>query len=144
MIQPTNMIEAQGIEQTADDEPEVENKMKDDLDKDAFFKLLTTQLKNQDPLEPMENREFISQMAQFTSLEQMQQMNGNMDQFLEMQNLTESAALIGKTVEVETGEDEEASTITGEVEQVSFDGDNIMAVLKNGEEVNLKDINRIA
>lgn len=45
------------------------------LDKDAFLRLLTTQLSNQDPLNPMEDREFIAQLAQFTSLEQMQELN---------------------------------------------------------------------
>ncbi|MBR1735637.1 MAG: flagellar hook capping protein, partial [Firmicutes bacterium] len=49
-----------------------------DLDKNAFLRLLTTQLQYQDPLSPMENTEFIAQMAQFTSLEQMQNLNTTM------------------------------------------------------------------
>ncbi|MCK9443572.1 MAG: hypothetical protein M0Q14_03430 [Tissierellaceae bacterium] len=51
------------------------NAKKNDLDKEAFLKLLTVQLSNQDPLNPMEDREFIAQLAQFSSLEQMQNLN---------------------------------------------------------------------
>lgn len=54
---------------------QTDNTRKNDLDKDAFLRLLTTQLANQDPLNPMEDREFIAQLAQFSSLEQMQNLN---------------------------------------------------------------------
>lgn len=47
------------------------------MDKDMFFKILVTQLQNQDPTNPMEDRDFISQLAQFTSLESMQDMSAN-------------------------------------------------------------------
>ncbi|MFY9496728.1 MAG: flagellar hook capping FlgD N-terminal domain-containing protein, partial [Halanaerobiales bacterium] len=71
---------------------QVERKDGNNLDKDAFFKLLITQLKYQDPLTPMENTEFVAQMAQFSSLEQMANMNANLSQFLRIQALSEGAS----------------------------------------------------
>lgn len=50
----------------------------DYLGKDAFLKLMITQLQYQDPLDPMDNKDSIAQMAQFSALEQMQNLNGNM------------------------------------------------------------------
>ena len=67
------------------------------LGKDDFLKLLVTQLQNQDPLNPTSDQDFIAQMAQFSSLEQMQNMNTSL--------LTSQAStLIGKTVSW-TGDD---------------------------------------
>ena len=62
-----------------------------DLGKDDFLKLLVTQLQSQDPLNPMDDKEFIAQMAQFTSLEQMQNMNTSMQ-------MTQATSYIGKQV----------------------------------------------
>lgn len=55
-----------------------QNKANDMLGKDAFFRLLVTQLRHQDPLSPMDDREFVAQMAQFSTLEQMQNLNNQM------------------------------------------------------------------
>ncbi|MEW9124834.1 MAG: flagellar hook capping FlgD N-terminal domain-containing protein [Thermotaleaceae bacterium] len=57
---------------------------KQDLDKDAFLQLLVTQLRYQDPLNPVDDKEFIAQMAQFTSLEQMQNLNKNAEKTYEL------------------------------------------------------------
>lgn len=66
------------------------------LGKDEFLKILITQLKNQDPMQPMQDKEFIAQMAQFTSVEQLTNMAGEMK--LLRQSLGLSPGLIGKSV----------------------------------------------
>lgn len=75
------------------------------LGKDSFMKLLVNQLKNQDPLSPTDNQAFIAQLAQFSSLEQMQTLNENILGLAVLQQsnalmaqLTQSSALIGKDV----------------------------------------------
>jgi flagellar basal-body rod modification protein FlgD len=73
------------------------------LGKDDFLKLLTTQLQNQDPLNPISNEDFIAQTAQFSSLEQLQNMNGTLQQLLAQSGgngVTASAPLLGRTVSV--------------------------------------------
>src|SRR5262245_4005721 len=65
-----------------------------------FMKILLTQLTYQDPLKPMDNQQFMSQIAQFTTLEQSQQLNDKIDRLLSIQAATQSIGLIGKTVDV--------------------------------------------
>ena len=81
------------------------------LGKDDFLKLLTVQLRYQDPLNPMENTEFIAQMAQFSSLEQLQNMNQTMERSQGAEAELQAAfknnlvtSLVGKAVEVPTQE----------------------------------------
>lgn len=57
-----------------------------ELGKDAFLQLLVTQLRYQDPLNPQDNGAFIAQMAQFSALEQMQNLNKSMEQLLKLQS----------------------------------------------------------
>lgn len=73
----------------------------DELGKDAFLKLLTTQLQYQDPLNPMSNEEFVAQLAQFSSLEQLQTMTSGMESLYMVNVSMNNAAmtnLIGKDV----------------------------------------------
>ena len=86
-----------------------------ELGKDDFMKLLITQLQNQDPTSPMENTEFIAQMAQFSSLEQMTNMSTEFTKLANMLNSGEAVSLLGRSVEVSSGE----SSISGVVEAVT-------------------------
>lgn len=86
------------------------------LGKDDFLKLLITQLSNQDPTSPMEDTQFISQMAQFSSLEQMTNMNESYQQMAAMINSSQATSTLGKTVEVDLGD----TTSQGVVEATSF------------------------
>jgi len=77
----------------------------DELGQDAFLQLLIQQLKNQDPLEPTTNDQFIAQLAQFSSLEEMEKVNENLLGLALLQQsnalisqLTDSSALIGQNV----------------------------------------------
>lgn len=75
-----------------------------ELGKDDFLKLLITQLSNQDPTSPMEDTQFISQMAQFSSLEQMTNMSNSFSKMADFINSSEAASTLGKTVELNIGD----------------------------------------
>ncbi|MDR2444419.1 MAG: flagellar hook assembly protein FlgD [Spirochaetaceae bacterium] len=88
------------------------------LGKDDFLKLLITQLSYQDPTAPMEDKEFIAQMAQFSSLEQMTNMAGDFSRLAEIITGNEAASAIGKSVEILEGE----NTVQGTVKAVTRGG----------------------
>ena len=86
------------------------------LGKDDFLKLLITQLSNQDPTNPMEDTQFIAQMAQFSSLEQMTNMNESFHKMAAMINSSQAAATIGRTVDIDVGD----TTARGVVEATTM------------------------
>ncbi|MCC7370918.1 MAG: flagellar biosynthesis protein FlgD [Chloroflexi bacterium] len=101
------------------------------LGKDDFMQLLIAQLKNQDPMKPMEDKEFITQLAQFSSLEATEKLNTQLDELLGSQSLVQAATLIGKqaTAKLESGE-----TVTGVISEVRMISGQPTAII-NGQEV---------
>jgi flagellar basal-body rod modification protein FlgD len=100
----------------------------DVLSKDDFLKLFVTQLRYQNPLDPMNNTEFTSQLAQFSSLEQLQNMNTQMNNLLLSQNSLQNTMisnLIGKQVKISGNE--EYGTVTG----ITFE-DNVTYLVIDG------------
>ena len=100
--------------------------------RDEFLQLLVTQLQNQDPLEPIKQAEFLQQLAQFSTLEQLETLNANFEDMLKLQELTQGADLLGRSVVFQRDDSE----IPGEgtVEEVRSQ-DNRLLLTVNGESV---------
>ncbi len=115
------------------------------LGKDAFLKILVTQLQHQDPTSPMDDKEFIAQMAQFSSLEQMQNMTSAMENLLLSQQQTQLMSyttFIGKEVkwhEITEEMDEKGNPIilegTGIINELKFVDGSPVFILKDGKEI---------
>jgi flagellar basal-body rod modification protein FlgD len=94
------------------------------MGKDDFLKLLVAQLKNQDPLNPTDSTNFTAQLAQFSSLEQLQNINDSLSGFQSSQSTTnniQSADFIGKTV---TATGNSFSVADGKADPIRFDLNN--------------------
>ncbi len=114
------------------------------LGKDDFLKLLTAQLANQDPLQPVDNQAFIAQLAQFSSLEQLQGVSARLDDLLLATNASTqvtAAALVGKTVEFRSGVDASGQDVraTGQVQGVALSGGGVDLIV-DGRQVKLSDL----
>ena len=109
------------------------------MGKDEFLKLFTNQLKNQDPMKPMDSSAFTAQLAQFSSLEQLFNINKGLEQLLSFQSSLNNgmvAGFIGKTVVAQDG-------VTGKVKGVSFDDGVTHLVLENGNKYTLGNIREL-
>jgi len=87
-----------------------------ELGKDEFLKLLVTQLQYQDPFNPMKNEDFIAQLAQFNSLEQMINLNSTLEKQANWQLLAYASSLIGRNVTASDDGGKELSGIVSKVE----------------------------
>lgn len=97
---------------------EIKQRGSSELGKDEFLKLLVCQLQNQDPLNPQDDTSFIAQLAQFSSLEQMQNMNATMTN-------TSAYTLVGKEVIVQTTDSSGATKeVRGTVDSVKVQNGN--------------------
>ena len=105
-----------------------------------FLSLLVTQMRNQDPLKPVSDTEFIAQMAQFTSLEQTKEMGVDLQQLRQSYNLTQGPALMGKPVKVATGEKENQVFTNGIVTDLKVNKDGDVSVILNGQTYDLDSV----
>jgi flagellar basal-body rod modification protein FlgD len=120
---------------------------KKDLGKDEFFQLLIAQLKNQDPLNPQDGSAFAAQLAQFTSLEKLTNLNTAVtSQNQNIANLlnAQSVNLIGKEVAAKQvdASTSKTTTITGQVSAVQFK-DGAIYLTVNGQEIAFGDVTSV-
>ncbi len=99
----------------ATDSNAVTRKPSNELDKDAFLKLLLVQMQNQDPLDPVDNKDMLAQMAQFTTLEQMQNMSKSFSH-------SQAFGMIGKSIYAEVVDEKTGlyNEILGNVDYVKM------------------------
>jgi len=123
-----------------------------ELGKDEFLKLLMAQIKNQDPLDPMDDKEFISQMTTFSSLEQMMNMNDSIQQLVKNQSVSpviQYSHMIGKEVsyfklDEETGDIlEPKEIVTSQVKAISEKEGFAVIELENDQKIYTDEVLRV-
>jgi flagellar basal-body rod modification protein FlgD len=107
------------------------------LDKNDFLKILMTQLTHQDPTQPMDDKEFIAQMAQFSSLEQITNMNDNLSKVAGLIAKSQAVGLLGSAVDVVN----EGQVVSGVVDAVTA-GD-FPQILVNGQYYDYSQVQKI-
>lgn len=121
------------------------------MGKDDFLKLLVAQLQNQDPTSPMDTSQFVSQMADFTSLEQTQNMANAIDQLVQTQSensLASESDMIGKTItwtQTTTDDSGQSTTSdgTGVVSSVKMKDGEVNYVTADGQVVDPADVTEV-
>jgi flagellar basal-body rod modification protein FlgD len=134
---------AKAAKDSSDDE-DTTSALADQLDGDTFLQLLVYQLQNQDPMSPMDNSDMIAQLAQFSSLEQMQSLNTNFESLsgeVQHLNFVSASSLVGQSV---VGNDSSGNLVEGTVDRVYYDSDDgVVYAVVDSSMIALSDLLRI-
>jgi flagellar basal-body rod modification protein FlgD len=102
------------------------------VDYNTFLQLLIAEMKNQDPTNPMDTSQYMSQFAQLSTVEQATLTNSKLDSLLSSQALTQADGLIGRNVSFT---DTTGAAVTGKIASVSINSDGSVATLEDGTKV---------
>ena len=111
-----------------------------------FLQLLITEMRNQSPLEPVDNASFMQQIAAFSSMEEQRELNDNMLRLLDfqgvlarLQGLSEGSALLGKIVTYQSGD----KTVKGAVDAVFVNQEGEVRLRVGDDEIGMREISGI-
>jgi flagellar basal-body rod modification protein FlgD len=96
------------------------------VDYNSFLRLLVAQMKNQDPMNPTDSTQYLSQLASFSSVEQQVQTNAKLDQLINSSGLNQADSLLGHTVSNTDG------SVSGKVVSVTYSSAGLTATLDSG------------
>ena len=113
---------------------------KSGLDRNAFMRLLVTELTYQDPMAPVDNKEFIAQLAQFSSLEATENLQKTFEQSAQSMQWTQAVSLIGKTV---SGVSDESGDVSGVVIGAGLENGNVVLELDGGTMIGLNTVKKV-
>ncbi len=100
------------------------------LDFQTLLKIILTEMTYQDPLKPMDNFEFVSQLGQFAQLQQSQSLNDTVSQLLAAQSTAQATGLLGRTVDIASGQ---TATLSGQVTAISFSSGQPLVTIKTSQ-----------
>ncbi len=104
-----------------------------------FMKLLITQLQNQDPMEPLKDRELVGQLTQLSSLDTLQRIEQSTTNSFLLGQLTEAAGLIGKNVTARR----DGETFTGRISAVKVQSDGNVTLTAGDQQIYLGEITSV-
>lgn len=103
---------------------------------DALLKIILTQLTYQDPLKPMDNFQFVSQLAQFSQIQLGQTTNDRLESMVMAQANMQAANLLGRTVDIPAG----AATISGKVMSIAFENGDPRITIETADKQTISNI----
>jgi flagellar basal-body rod modification protein FlgD len=115
----------------------IASNVRSSLDLQGLLNVLLAEMTNQNPLKPVENKDFMAQVAQFASLDVTQQLNQNILQLLSLQALNQTVALVNRNVSAALAD---GTTITGKVTAVTVTPEGAVRMTITGTSATFTDI----